>query len=543
MKTFKSSRSQQSLMLTEEEKQAAYWEKFDIGVEVYKPLFASFLSSMTTLNQKLQQFNLPVQGMVPKFASGRLYVRRVPLQKGDHTHNEEQVETFRPLYNDLNQQLTTILEASFFPLFKKIDQALQRELSWDDALILIKAAHHAYEEIFPRQAELLLPHHQLHKDLENLYQQCTGDDDKTVIYDLLTGVWNKSLEMDQELWKLAEKVKASKQLRTVFEQNSPEELEEMLATTPEGDGFMIDFRRVLEKYGYKTANSRVLTDETWIENPSILFATIGSYVKNDYNFNERYQRNVETRKEKYKAILQRIPEGILKDRFIQYYQWALAASNIDDDHHFYMDEMFTAKIRLLLLHVGDFLVANHVLMERNDIFYLYMDELQDVLKHPQSLLELIIKRQEEHRENEQKNMPATFGTPPKYVASDIISERASEMTETNEVSTETQTLKGSAGSKGKHTGMVKVIHGQEDFAKLEEGDVLVAKTTTPPWTVLFSRAGAIITNVGGILSHPGITAREYHVPAVLGTKNGTTVLKDGDRVTVDGTAGVITIHD
>ena len=88
---------------------------------------------------------------------------------------------------------------------------------------------------------------------------------------------------------------------------------------------------------------------------------------------------------------------------------------------------------------------------------------------------------------------------------------------------------------------MRIVRNQDDFAKVTKGDVLVCKTTLPPWTVLFSIAGAVITDAGGILSHAGTVAREYKLPAVLGTKVSTQLLKDGDVVTVDGTNGVVTI--
>ena len=114
-------------------------------------------------------------------------------------------------------------------------------------------------------------------------------------------------------------------------------------------------------------------------------------------------------------------------------------------------------------------------------------------------------------------------------------------TKAAEINEEEQSFKGYAASKGTHTGIVKVIRNQDDFSKLNKGDVLVCKTTLPPWTVLFSIAGAVITDAGGILSHAGTVAREYKLPAVLGTKVGTQLLKDGDVVTVDGTSGVVYI--
>ena len=81
--------------------------------------------------------------------------------------------------------------------------------------------------------------------------------------------------------------------------------------------------------------------------------------------------------------------------------------------------------------------------------------------------------------------------------------------------------------------------GPEDFNKMQPGDVIVAGITTPAWTPLFVRASAIVTDIGGPLSHSSIVAREYGIPAVLATGNGTRRIHDGQMITVDGSAGTV----
>ena len=87
-----------------------------------------------------------------------------------------------------------------------------------------------------------------------------------------------------------------------------------------------------------------------------------------------------------------------------------------------------------------------------------------------------------------------------------------------------------------------MIRGEQDFTRLRPGDVLVAPITTPAWTVLFGSAGAVVTDTGGLLSHSAIIAREYGIPAVAATGSATSLLHDGQLVTVDGTRGRIEIN-
>jgi pyruvate,water dikinase len=98
-------------------------------------------------------------------------------------------------------------------------------------------------------------------------------------------------------------------------------------------------------------------------------------------------------------------------------------------------------------------------------------------------------------------------------------------------------IKGFGASAGKVTAHACVMLGPEDFSKMQPGDVIVAGITTPAWTPLFARAAAIVTDIGGPLSHSSIVAREYGIPAVLATGIGTRRIRDGQTITVDGSAG------
>ena len=101
------------------------------------------------------------------------------------------------------------------------------------------------------------------------------------------------------------------------------------------------------------------------------------------------------------------------------------------------------------------------------------------------------------------------------------------------------TVTGIPASPGGYTGPVRVIRNEAEFERLRAGDVLVCSVTSPVWSVLFPSVGALVTDTGGTLSHPAIIAREYGVPAVVATGNGTSALHDGQVVTVDGTAGTV----
>jgi rifampicin phosphotransferase len=104
-------------------------------------------------------------------------------------------------------------------------------------------------------------------------------------------------------------------------------------------------------------------------------------------------------------------------------------------------------------------------------------------------------------------------------------------------------LRGTAASAGQVTAIARVLAGPQDFGRMQAGDVLVASITTPAWTSLFAMASGVVTDIGGPLSHSSIVAREYGIPAVLGTAVATRRIPDGARVRVDGDAGTVTVLD
>jgi phosphoenolpyruvate synthase/pyruvate phosphate dikinase len=104
-------------------------------------------------------------------------------------------------------------------------------------------------------------------------------------------------------------------------------------------------------------------------------------------------------------------------------------------------------------------------------------------------------------------------------------------------------LAGIGASSGRVTATARVLDGPADFARLQPGEVLVASITTPAWTSLFARAGAVVTDIGGPLSHSSIVAREYGIPAVLGTAVATRRIADGQLITVDGDQGRVYLAD
>jgi pyruvate,water dikinase len=104
-------------------------------------------------------------------------------------------------------------------------------------------------------------------------------------------------------------------------------------------------------------------------------------------------------------------------------------------------------------------------------------------------------------------------------------------------------VKGAAGAPGVIRGTARVVLTLGEVDRLAPGEILVTYATAPPWTPLFAVAGGVVTDAGGVLSHCAVVAREYGIPAVVGTRKGTARIRDGMTITVDGSNGIVRLDE
>jgi pyruvate,water dikinase len=107
----------------------------------------------------------------------------------------------------------------------------------------------------------------------------------------------------------------------------------------------------------------------------------------------------------------------------------------------------------------------------------------------------------------------------------------------------TYQIVGRAASSGVHRGFARILTGPKDYARVANGDVAVSRTATPELALVLDRAGAVVTDVGGVLSHVAVVARELGIPVVVATDMASLRIADGDLVTVDGNRGIVTVDD
>jgi len=175
------------------------------------------------------------------------------------------------------------------------------------------------------------------------------------------------------------------------------------------------------------------------------------------------------------------------------------------------------------------LVEAGVIHEKEDVYYLTFEELREVAHTNQLDYQLIIKRKDEHKLFEKLS-------PPRVITSDgeVIAGRY------HKENLPAGAIAGLAVSSGVIEGRARVILNMED-ADLGHGDILITAFTDPSWTPLFVSIKGLVTEVGGLMTHGAVIAREYGLPAVVGVENATRLIKDGQRILVNGTDGYVEI--
>ncbi|KOR78609.1 phosphoenolpyruvate synthase [Bacillus sp. FJAT-21352] len=290
----------------------------------------------------------------------------------------------------------------------------------------------------------------------------------------------------------------------------------------------------LGKYGMRCAGEIDITKTRWSEKPTTLVPVILSNIKNfEPNASNRKfeQGRQEALKKEHELLdrLKQLPDGEQKAKetkrmislirnFIGYREYPKYGM---------VNRYFVYK--QALLKEAEQLVQANVIHEKEDIYYLTFEELHEVVRTNKLDYQIISKRKDEYKLYEKL-------TPPRVITSDgeiIVGEykRDNLMAEA---------IVGLPVSSGIIEGRARVILNMED-ADLEDGDILVTTFTDPSWTPLFVSIKGLVTEVGGLMTHGAVIAREYGLPAVVGVVNATKLIKDGQRIRVNGTEGYIEI--
>lgn len=290
----------------------------------------------------------------------------------------------------------------------------------------------------------------------------------------------------------------------------------------------------LKKYGMRCAGEIDITKARWSEKPTTLLPMILSNIKNfEPNAGgrkfEQGQQEAERKEQELLDRLKLLPDGEQKARETK--RMIDLVRNFSGYREYpkysIVNRYFAYK--QALLKEAEQLVQAGVIHEKEDIYYLTFEELREAVRTNELDYQVIINRKDEYKLYEKL-------TPPRVITSD------------GEIITSTYkrenlpagAIAGLPVSSGVIEGRARVILNMED-ADPEDGDILVTAFTDPSWTPLFVSIKGLVTEVGGLMTHGAVIAREYGLPAVVGVMNATGLIKDGQRIRVNGTDGYVEI--
>jgi rifampicin phosphotransferase len=193
--------------------------------------------------------------------------------------------------------------------------------------------------------------------------------------------------------------------------------------------------------------------------------------------------------------------------------------------------------RRALGRVGEALVSRGTIHSATDVHFLKRAELiRAQTESEPGLRELAVDRRTKWQEQRLLAAPLVLGQPPRMLTSLL---DAADRAVRDPAPASPNSVRGTPASPGRATGRARVVRSTDEFYRVQAGEILVCPVTTPAWTPLFARIAAVVTDVGSVAAHASIIAREYGIPAVVATGDGTTRIADGSRVTVDGGAGLV----
>ncbi|EYF02121.1 PEP/pyruvate-binding domain-containing protein [Chondromyces apiculatus] len=352
---------------------------------------------------------------------------------------------------------------------------------------------------------------------------------------LLSGLDTRTLEANRALAALAAKVRSTPSLAATFAQQDPADpqhdpaaLHAALSAQPEGRALLADLRAFLDHYGHREAVMFTLVEPTWKDAPEVVLGMLRSLSAVEPP-EHRPGPTVPSWEAARDDLLTHpvLRPAPLRAAFLQILDEARTLPEIREDTHFY-GTLPMPILRRTLLELGRRLQAAQVLDAPEDIFHLRLEEVErvgGVLPPPADLTADLRARVARRRALRDALTDTPVVDPALYrhsahVPSDVL-------------------VSGTPGSPGIADGPACVVRSVQEFGKLRPGDVLVAPFTNPAWTPLFQRAAAVVVDTGAQSSHAAIVAREYGIPAVMGTGDGTRRLKEGVRIRVDGLRGLV----
>lgn len=349
---------------------------------------------------------------------------------------------------------------------------------------------------------------------------------------LLQGLSTEMQRVQRDLYQFAERTREYPSVAALITQNPHASLDGVGAVDG-GPEFLSALQKFLHEHGHLGQSYDDLSLPSWADEPSLVLAEVRKRL-------EHQEEDPEVRRQKLAAQAEAFANEIrshLRSRpdDLRAFENALALAQevgpLTEGHNYWLDRMLHAYVHRFALRVGRRLFAAAVIAELRDIFLLHAGEVADALRHPRDLRATVAGRKAELVRWASVRPPRYLGKPPD------LGTPSGRFDAPPPVQTEAKVLKGIGASPGTSRGRAKIVFSPEDFQRVQPGDVLVCPSANPSFIPLLGIIAGLVTDTGGALSHAAVVAREFGVPAVVGTGEATRRVRDGQMVAVDGTAG------
>jgi pyruvate,water dikinase len=344
------------------------------------------------------------------------------------------------------------------------------------------------------------------------------------------------LESFEKLWDLSRSIKNDRNLANRFLKAGT--ISKAEAALAQSRGASAAWQVYLEKYGHRCAGEADFSRPRWKEDASFLINTLKLYLKTSEEADPTSK--IEKLAKKKEMLLWETKRLLPGWKFLIFKKTLASAEGVQ----ILREQIKSALIRLLFplrlvyLKIGSIIMVKGYFRNASDIFFLTREEIDAVrrgtLAVDPDLANLVARRKNSHKRAAGLKMPAVIEGEPDFP--DISMEAASSQAKV-------ETLQGLAVSSGIAQGVARVVERIDDIWKIRPGEILVCDHLDPGWTPVFVVVKGVVSNTGGLLSHASIVAREYGLPVVANVSRATVLIRDGQRIMVDGNRGTVKIID
>lgn len=390
---------------------------------------------------------------------------------------------------------------------------------------------------------------------ENMCRELMGiDDTHPLFHKLIAGFDNKVLQVDKRIWEFSQKA-AQLGLADIILRSEPADIAANIEAAPTGHGFMAEFRAFLNEDGWRMQRMSEMNMPTWIEDPAPPLTNLKQFLVKGGGFNleeERAKIGKEREAAEKEVFAKIAPEQ--KGWFTTVLRLAQKSGVFSEEHDHYLDLYTHAMMRRSALGIGRRLVSAGAIDTLEDIFFIIPEEIRKAAINPDhyKLQPSVVSRRAEWQEW------CKTPNPPVILREGFDMDQAMAMlVKSNDpialkvvvgsmpvVRAELNAdLHGTCGSPGVVEGLARVILSEDQLADVQPGEILVAATTSPSWTPVFSFIKGVVMDRGASLSHAAIVGREYGIPVLMNVFVGTQKIKTGQRIRVDANMGALYILD